>query len=74
MNEEQIVDFWNLFKPNLDKKQIEIAAEKYIDLCADYGVEDIIFQECLGNDKDLDAAISYYLDLDEADYDDYEDE
>ena len=74
MNEEQIVDLWNLFKPNLDKKQIEVAAEKYVDLCADYGVEDITFQECLGNDNDLDSAISYYLDLEDVEYDDYEDD
>jgi len=70
MNEEQIVDIWNLFKPNLDKKQVEIAAEKFVDLLADYGVDDIAFKDCLGNDRDLDNAIQYYLDLDaELEYD-----
>ena len=49
MNEEQIVDIWNLFKPNLDKKQVEITAEKFVDLLADYGIDDIGFKECLGS-------------------------
>ena len=70
MNEDQIVDIWTLFKPNLDKKQVDISAEKFVDLLADYGVDDIAFKECLGNDKDLDSAISYYLDLDNQDNDD----
>jgi hypothetical protein len=64
MGEDQIVNIWTLFKPNLDKKAVEIAAEKFVDLLADYGVEDNTFTECLGYDKYLDAAINYYLDLD----------
>jgi hypothetical protein len=70
MNEAQIADIWSLFKECLDKKQIDIAAEKFIDLLADYGVDDITFKELLGNDKYLDYAINYYLDLD----DDYEED
>jgi hypothetical protein len=67
MNEEQIADIWNLFKPYLDKKHVEMASEKYVDLLADYGVDDITFKELLGNDKDFDAAIQYYLDEDDLD-------
>ena len=67
MNEAQIADVWNLFKDYLDKKQILLAAEKYVDLLADYGVDDIVLKDILGNDKYLDAAINYYLDLDEND-------
>ena len=70
MNEEQIVDIWNLFKPNLDKKQVEITAEKFVDLLADYGIDDIGFKECLGSDKYLDNAIQYYLE-DDSDEDNY---
>ena len=53
-----------------------ISSEKFIDLLADYGIDDISFKDCLGHDKDLDAAILYYLDLDADvdDYDEYEDE
>lgn len=64
MNDEQIVDVWLCFKEYLDKKQIEMAAEKFVDLLADYGVDDIVFKEALGNDDSLDNAIEYYLDLD----------
>ena len=31
MTEEEIVDIWNLFKEYIDKKQIEVVAEKYVD-------------------------------------------
>lgn len=75
MNEEQIADIWMMFISYLDKKNIEMAAEKFVDLMADYGVDDIAFKELLGTDKHLDYAINYYLDLD-VDYedDDYEDD
>ena len=69
MTEEEITDVWNLFKEYVDKKQIEIAAERFIDLLADYGVDDTILTSCLGNDKHLDIAINYYLDLDEEEED-----
>ena len=70
MTEEEIIDVWNLFKEYIDKKQIEIAVERFVDLLADYGVDDTILTNCLGNDKHLDVAINYYLDLD-ADEEDY---
>jgi hypothetical protein len=70
MDESQIVDFWTLFKEYLDKKQIEVIAEKFIDLLADYGVDDQVLVACLGSDATLDAAINYYLDIDEDLYDD----
>jgi hypothetical protein len=64
MDSDLIVNFWNCFKDYLDKKQIDLAAEKYVDLIADYGVDDIVLKECLGNDEHLDSAIEYYLDDD----------
>ena len=69
MNEEQIVDIWTLFKEYVDKKQIDLIAEKYVDLLADYGVDDPVFKESLGTDSALDSAITYYLDLDNEDED-----
>jgi hypothetical protein len=65
MKEEQIVDLWMCFKEFMDKKQLELAAEKYVDLLADYGVDDIVLKDALGNDDYLDGAIEYYLELDE---------
>jgi hypothetical protein len=72
MNEEQIADLWMTFKEFLDKKHIELAAEKYIDLLADYGVSDEVLQDCIGNESHLDNAINYYLDVE--DYETFDDE
>jgi len=74
MNEEQIAEIWSLFKEYIDKKQIEIIAEKYIDLMADYGIADESLKECLGVDSFLDEAIYYYLDLDDNDSNNDEDD
>jgi len=60
-----------MFKEYLDKKQIATAAERYVDLLADYGVEDEQLKYLLGTDAVLDHAINYYLDLDEPDEEDF---
>ena len=67
MEEEQIVDIWNMFKEYLDKKHVEMAAERFVDLMADFGTADEAFVNSLGHDSALDAAINYYLDIDEED-------
>lgn len=74
MTEEQIVDVWGLFKEYIDKKQIDIVAEKFVDLLADYGTSDQVLIEALGSSTSLDEAINYYLDADEDDEDDLFDE
>ena len=61
---------WELFKEYLDKKHIEMAAEKYVDTLIDYGMDDIQLKGMLGVDKTLDAAIQYYLEMDQDDYED----
>jgi predicted subunit of tRNA(5-methylaminomethyl-2-thiouridylate) methyltransferase len=73
MTEEQIIDIWGVFKEYIDKKQLEIVAEKYVDLLADYGTGDDVFVASLGSSNSLDDAINYYLDADE-DEDDEDDE
>ena len=70
MDESQIVDIWTVFKDNIDKKNIEVVAERYVEVCADYGADDEHFKNALGNCNDLDNAINYYLDVDEDAYDD----
>ena len=65
MNEEQIADIWMTFKEYLDKKSIDTAAERFVDLLADYGVSDETFKDCFGNCAYLDAAIKYYLEIDD---------
>ena len=69
MNEEFVADIWTLFKPYFDKKHVEIAAEKFVDVIIDYGIDDTQLQDMLGTDKDLDAAITYYLEMDNVDLD-----
>ena len=70
MNEEHVSEVWMLFKQYMDKKQLEIAAEKYIDMLADHGVDDAVLQDAMGMDAVLDDAIIYYLDLDAIDDED----
>ncbi len=73
MNENQIADIWMLFKEYLDKKTIDLVAERYVDLLADHGISDKIIGAASGNDDALDDAISYYLD-EESDDDEYEED
>ena len=70
MNEEQIQEVWTFFKEYLEKKHVETAAERYVDLLADYGTEDRTFIEAMGSCNILDNAIRYYLDDEEEVYDD----
>ena len=44
LNESQIGDIWMLFADYIDKKQVEVAAERYIDLLADYGISDKVYK------------------------------
>lgn len=67
MNEEMIADTWMLFKEYVDKKQLEVTAEKFVDMLADYGISDHKLEELVGTDSVLDAAIHYYLDNDDDD-------
>lgn len=62
----QLVEIWQFFKEYMDRKQaVDLVAEKFVDLMADYGVDDEEFQNALGADDDLDKAIQYYLDVDQ---------
>ena len=71
LNETQIGDVWLLFADYIDKKQLELVAERYVDLLSDHGVSDKVLQSATGVDETLDSAIEYYLDEDEVDDDDY---
>ena len=64
MDGSQIIEFWQVFKEYIDKKHIETVAERYVDLCADFGTDDEAFRDALGSDNELDKAIGYYLEED----------
>ena len=70
MEEQQIADIWSVFKDNIDKKQIEICAERFVEVCADFGADDEAFKGALGSCNYLDNAIYYDLDIDEDQFDD----
>ena len=64
MDGSQIIEFWQVFKEYIDKTHIETVAERYVDLCADFGTDDEAFRDALGSDNELDKAIGYYLEED----------
>jgi hypothetical protein len=70
LNETQIGDIWLLFADYIDKKQLELVAERYVDLLADHGVSDRVLGAATGIDGTLDSAIEYYLDEPEDEDDD----
>ena len=71
LNETQIGDVWVLFSEFIDKKNLDVAAERFVDLLADYGVNDRTLQGAIGVDSILDNAIDYYLDEPSDEDDDY---
>lgn len=73
MNENQIADIWLLFKEYVDKKNLDVAAERFVDLLVDHGVTDKMLEAVVGHDEALDEAIEYYLD-DGTEEDEYEED
>jgi hypothetical protein len=69
LNEQQVGDIWVFFTEFIEKKQLETAAERYVDLLADFGTTDRVMQGAIGIDPVLDQAIEYYMD-EESDEDD----
>jgi hypothetical protein len=72
LSETQIGDVWLMFVEYIDKKQLEVIAERYVDLLADFGVSDRTLSGATGVDEILDQAISYYLNDDEEGEEDYQ--
>ena len=70
MNDEQIQEIWMMFKEHLDKKHVDTAAERYVDLLADYGIADHTLIESMGGCTIFDNAVKYYLDDEEEVFDD----
>ncbi len=77
MTDNQISDIQLFFKEYIDKKEVELAAEQYVDLLADFGIKDKVLEGARGADAELDAAIEYYLEDDveeDPEYEDYEED
>jgi hypothetical protein len=73
MNENQIADIWMMFKEYVDKKVLDVVAERYVDLLADHGISDKVLESSIGFDESLDEAIEFYLDSDSEEEEDQED-
>lgn len=65
MNESQIGELWMMFADYIDKKQLDVVADRYVELLADFGVRDRTLSNVIGIDAKLDQAITYYLENDE---------
>ena len=65
MNESQIGELWMMFADYIDKKQLDVVADRYVELLADFGVRDRTLSNFIGIDAKLDQAITYYLENDE---------
>lgn len=61
MDETYIGEIWSLFREYIEKKNINTAAEKFVDLLSDNGVEDEQLRSVMGIDPTLDDVISEYL-------------
>ena len=62
LNDTQIGEVWLLFADYIDKKQLDIVAERYVELLLDNGVTDRTLRQSMGVEHNLDQAIEYYLD------------
>lgn len=68
-----LIDLWLSVREYIDKKHIEAASSKFIDVIADTLGDDAI-KELSNHDDDLDNAIDYYLDDGEEDAEDFDDD
>ena len=62
ITESQIGEIWLLLSEYVDKKQIESAAERYVELLSDFGVRERTLEHITGVDPVLEDAIGIFLD------------
>jgi hypothetical protein len=72
MDEQVIIEIWDLFKEYIPAKQIEVVSTQFINFLADHDVDDDVISGLQGLDNNLDIAIKEFLD--DGGYDDSEEE
>jgi hypothetical protein len=72
MEEQDIMNIWDIFLEFIPEKNREAVADRYITYLVNNDTEVEVLESILGNDEYLDAAIEEISDED--DYDDYENE
>jgi len=80
MEEDLIIEVWDIFKEYVPEKNRETAANHYVDFLLGKDVETSTLQSLMGYDVHLDQAIELVVgdeeveEIDEDDWDSYEDE
>lgn len=77
MDNELFLGLWELFKPYIPQKEIQVVAGRYVEICEDNGVDLSRLDDIQGADEILDAALVDAGVYEEDFYDDfneYEDE
>jgi len=70
MDEDTIIELWDVFKEYVPEKNRENAANHYVDYLTGKDVKISVLEELVGFDPHLDSAINLVLKTDEDDYED----
>jgi hypothetical protein len=70
MDEQLIIETWDLFKEYIPTKNLETAANHFVDFLVDHDVDEDVLNGLIGMDSTLDDAIKSML----KELDGYEDE
>jgi hypothetical protein len=73
MEEQQIIDIWDIFKDYISEKSKDIAANHYIDFLVGQDIDTSIIESLKGYDIHLDHAIELVLE-DEQEKQDFEED
>lgn len=74
MEEDLIVEMWDLFREYISDKNKETAANHYVDFLVGKDVDVSILEGLMGYDPHLDDAIDLVLNKDDEDFEEDEDE
>ena len=71
MKEDLIADLWNVVVEHIPDKQRKDVASDFVNTLLDYGTKESTIESLLGVDPYLDDAISYVIDSEASDDEDY---
>lgn len=74
MDEQLIIEIWDLFKEYIPAKNMDIAANHFVDFLSDHDVDADVLSGLQGMDNHLDDAIKAFLKEEEGFDDSDEDE
>ena len=74
IDEDLIIELWDLFKEYVPEKSRGAAAEQFIEYLLDKGIENSVIEGLAGYDPDLDEAIEVTDEEDDEEDDDYSDD